>query len=232
MQSRPRRIIVSGWFRCGNKWLARLLGYYLPRTSIEVSHFEAGYYWDDFHWDRTASQCDTCFVHTRRDPRDAFVSWYYLLALSENSVMPAGVTFKEYLTWLLTQEHLPFRRYTEGWLKLLARKPHNMLTTSHERAMADRAGVLRRLVTAMGYSIDEGGIQRAAAQSAGEDGRPRYEGGQWVGERTVARGTAGEWKRHFDAADARLIEDAYGDLIERLGYGGDEHWSALLAGKG
>jgi len=33
-------------------------------------------------------------------------------------------------------------------------------------------------------------------------------------------------------ATSRLIEDAYGDLIERLGYGGDEHWTALLAGKG
>ena len=232
---RKRRIRVDGWFRCGNQWLQRLLGYYLgDSVVVNAGHMMAGNYWADARWDREPGEvCSTYVIHTQRDPRDAFVSWYYMLRLGKNSVLPRrGMTFREFLTWLPTQEHLDFRSYTEGWLKLLRFEPHNVLATSHEALMANRAGELRRLIQAMGYPVDETRIQAAAQRSAGEPGRATYRDGQWDENEYVPCGRLGEWKRHFDAEDARLIEDAYGDLIERLGYGGDEHWTALLAGKG
>lgn len=228
-------IRVDGWFRCGNQWLQRLLRYYLGNSVIvNAGHMMAGNYWVDARWDREPGEvCDTYVIHTQRDPRDAFVSWYYMLQLGKNSALPRrGMTFDEFLAWLPTQKHLDFRSYTEDWLKLLHFEPHNILTTSHEALFADRAGELRRLIEAMGYPVDETRIQAAAARSANESGRATYRDGGWDASQTVPCGTIGEWKRHFDAEDARLIEDAYGDLVERLGYGGDEHWAALLAEKG
>jgi len=227
-----KQIIVCGWVRCGNQWLQRLFQCYFGwDMEVKRSHLPVANHFDhDIRWDRQPGEiCDTYLIHTQRDLRDAFVSWYYLLFTTQPRVA-GNWTFNEYLLWLTTQRTAPLRNHIESWLKLEPLQPDNVLWTSHERACADRAGELRRMVSEMGYPVDEKRIALAAHILEVEPPRLAYTGQGPVQEtkRTEPRGIPGMWKTHFDAKGARIVEDFCGDLIRRLGYGGDPDWERLL----
>jgi hypothetical protein len=219
-----KRVIVCGWVRCGNQWLQRLFqSYFGQQLAVEVSHLTVGSHFDsDLRWDD--GPYDTYFIHTQRDPRDAIVSWYYWLSQGELYI-PEGITFQEYLSWLIEEHYYPLRTYAESWLKLKALRPANVSWTSHERALADREGELRRFLSEMGHPVDEVRANLSARLLEREPPRPAY---PQLASETEPCGISGKWKTHFDAEDARLIEDYCGDLIVRLGYGGDPDWERLL----
>jgi hypothetical protein len=227
-----RRIIICGWVRCGNQWLQRLFEHYFgPEMPVEISHMTVGSHFDvDIRWDREPGEiCDTYLVHTRRDLRDAFVSWYYLLTPGK-LYLPAGTTFKEYLAWLTEERYYPLHKYVGSWLKLETLAPANVSWTSHERARDDRKGELIRIVGEMGYPVDEQHADLAAQLLALEPPRAAYTG-QVPTQETAKEepcGVPGMWKTHFDTGDVHMIEDFCGDLIVRLGYGGDPDWERLL----
>jgi len=249
-------ILVCGWVRCGNRWIARLLAYYGDRgqeiefdrlfardywkgrltvlyfgreVTIRISHIPAYGYWENGAWNRLLGKMeDTHIVHVRRDPRDAFVSWYYMLRESGLTLLPGPRTWKAYLRWLPAQVHQPFRLHAESWLGLEKANPPNVSWTSHERMREDRVWELLHLVAAMGIPLDYERARYAASVLEGEPDRPAYVGTGKETDHTEPRGIPGMWRTHFDAEDARLIENHFGDLIERLGYGGDPHWQALL----
>ena len=246
-----KHIVVCGWVRCGNRWLARLLAYYadereeidpsarfgqdywkatLPvhyfgkAATIAVSHFPAYGFWEDGAWTcRDSEAQDTYLIHTQRDPRDAFVSWYYVLR-EGGMLSPEGQTWKGYLSWLTEQEYCPFRYYVQSWLTLKAASLPNITWVSHEWMREHRAESLLYLVEQMGFPPDEERARYAADILESEPYRASYlQPGV-----PIERGIPGKWKRLFDAEDARLVEDFCGDLIVALGYGGDPNWERLL----
>ncbi len=245
-------VVVCGWPRNGNRWIARLLLRYGDRReeddvnewhweyywivkrrvtysgremTVAVSHLTAQTYWCDGSWNWHRGEAgDVHLVHVRRDPRDAFVSRFHFLHRKKR-LSPDRSEWKSYLRWLDDEDPLyPVRDYYESWLALEETNPPNVAWVSHEEMRADRAGGLLRLAAWLGIPLDEERARRAGAALEAQPPRARYDGG----EGQTARGTPGIWKAHFDAQDARLIEDFCGDLIVRLGYGGDPHWEALL----
>ena len=97
-----KKVVINGWVRCGNRWLARLLFYYADeagRGNIEIlaqEHYwfgktQANYFGQPAtirvsHMDAVAYKnidSDAYIIHIKRDPRDVFVSWYYLLLRSD-----------------------------------------------------------------------------------------------------------------------------------------------------
>jgi len=248
-----KRIVVCGFPRSGNRWIIRLLAYYADErgdagaevrarfdrnywaaripvhyfgqpAAIEISHIAAQGYWVDDHWnDRRGAPGDTHLVHTWRDPRDVFVSWYYLLRKDSPLLSPGERTWKGYLSWLPRQRDQPFRPYVESWLDLEEKGAPNISWVHHEEMIEDRATGLLRIAEEMGLPADPERAQYAADILEREPHRaPYYAGGP------TRRGVPGEWKAHFDAQDARMVEDFCGDLIVRLGYGGDQDWERLL----
>ena len=231
-----KRVTINGWVRCGNRWLTRLLmcyadkpeenyeaffyqNYWLAKVTpvyfghpmeIQISHLGAGSYQeiDD----------DTYVIHTKRNPQDAFVSWYHMLL--QSSVLRGNErTWKGYLSWLTTQPLHPFREYTEGWLAMEEKSPGGFLWTSHEYAKDNKAEELLRLMKGMDMQEDLQRAEFAASILNADANRPSVTPG------TKRRGES-VWKYYYDAQDVQFIEHEYGDLISKLGYS-DKDWDIL-----
>jgi hypothetical protein len=233
------KIIITGWVRCGNRWLARLLMHYADDTVENAEVFLARNYWhtkaEVTYFGQSVEirvshigalsyrdiDDDTYIIHTKRDPRDAFVSWYY--TLQRDRILPMDRrTWKRYLPWLILQRHqLPFHEYTDGWLALEEEDPARFLWTSHEYAKDHKAGELLRFMEGMGIRVSPERAEYAAGILDAEPERGAYKIAG-AAERGIST-----WRQHFDAQDAWFIEQLYGDLIVRLGYD-DEDWQELV----
>jgi len=235
------KIVVTGWVRCGNRWLARLLMSYADNFQNEADKaFTERYYWEskisvtyfgrpvEIQVSHLAANAyrkigkNTYIIHTKRDPRDVFVSWYYLLLQGDEPLPIEKRMWKDYLPWLLEQQHHPYRKYVESWLALKEESPPRFIWTRHEYARDHKVQELLRFMDSMGIEGDLARAERAAKVLEMESDRTAY---KIPG--TSKRGVSGTWKQHFDKEDAQLIEQAFGDLIVKLGYD-DLEWRVLL----
>lgn len=158
-------------------------------------------------------------IYVVRDPRDVAVSYFYQrlrkkldLALdlseyveefvAEDSIWPSG--WSDHVGgWLGRQNEAGFRlvRYED-----LKRRPIETFGTILESIGIDLPSDEIRPY-----------VEMASFEEMSKLEKPKSEARQ-AGPRFIRRGEAGGWREDLGTAQARLIEDRYGDLMLRLGY--------------
>jgi hypothetical protein len=241
------RIYTVGWPRSGNVHLGHLLsgalgehsGFANPRSrgggrddakcpAVCQSHNMAwrgppgNLFWGNRLAYRNLHD-DERLIWIVRDPRDTAISAWMLGKDSRR--YPPDYPLLAYLV-----DHFAIRnasgppcgwaKFTEGWMQAVEEKP--IVQVRHEVLLADREGELRRILRELGLPENDAHIAEVVARKARER-RPAYDG-------TGAATQPGrpEWPYHFGPTEAQFLNGYCGETMERLRYGGEPEWLALL----
>ncbi len=144
-------------------------------------------------------------IEVVRDGRDVCVS---LEDMARRHFWPPPDRQRQVETWL---------RYVRAGRALAAREDlaDRVLTVRFEAALAAPADTLARLFAFAGLRAEPALVERIVAESAFAraprtgPGRPRR------------KGTVGDWRHQFTAAEVQLFERLAGDTARALGYGGE-----------
>jgi hypothetical protein len=102
----------------------------------------------------------------------------------------------------------------DGWAD--ARRTH---LVRYEDLRAEPARVLRDVLTFLGCDVSEDACRSAVEQAELERMRELH---PTLGERFFRKGAVGAGRHAFDDTLAGVVVETIGDLLERLGYGGEE----------
>jgi len=235
------RIYTVGWPRSGNVHLGHLLSgalgersrFISPRSrggngedaecpTVCQSHNMAWYgppgnlFWGNRLVYRNLRD-DERLVWIVRDPRDTAISAWQLG--KESRYYPPNYPLLAYLTDHFTSRNSSgspcgWAEFTGGWMQAAEEMP-SIVQVRHEALIADREGELRRILRELGLPEDDAHIAEVVTRKAREK-RPAYDG-------TGAATQPGqpEWPNYFGPTEARFLDRYCGDLMERLGYGGE-----------
>ena len=176
-----------------------------------------------------------------RDPRDLFVSFYHYENSYEksdqNSVLyesyshdktrPADEDFYAYLkAKLLIKSHPWFfySQFLDAWLN----RP-DVCVIRYEDCLKEPEAQLIRMLRFAGDIIDLDRVSDTIAETSFKAitkkkyGKARNSGEQ-DNSKFHRKGTAGDWKNHFNEASCRLLETIEGSSLRRLGYEKDSSW--------
>jgi hypothetical protein len=167
------------------------------------------------------SDSGPCFF-VIRDIRDTLVSLYFSMRYSHTDRgFPHIVRFREEVEGMSDSEGIAhtfrtrsaaFMRVQESWLD--SGKP----VLKYEELLADAGGVLGGFFDAVGFDHDRAALVKAIAANSFEK-----KFGRALGEKDIKshgrQGAPGDWKNYADPAVEAVIEERFGSLLEKCGYG-------------
>lgn len=248
-----KEVFVVGYPRSGNTWTARLLGDVLasrvtgfPGESplaedgpdrkgpyiVRQSHLRVtrGKDFDDlvgnynFYIDNYDKNNDPAIVHVIRDPRDMLVSYMYYhriptLLLTCECVMTENNPLS--CSW---------GNYVNGWMDA-SRIISRMITVRYGDLLSETEIELTRILRWLGLKYNKDRIRPSVDRQSFRKKREAiqrleglYYGTRIMHLRHMRKGKAGDWKNHFNRSCGKKVEEAYGELMQELGYEDNRNW--------
>ncbi len=218
-------IVSNGAFKSGSSWLFRIvklltdypsppeaylnpavshpsiaeerLAEFLERIDLAHNNYLSKNHLKHAHQrDLLLSNPDVVVVGVQRDLRDVVVSAYYHYKWRE----PYEGTFYEFYWTRGRQIADRVRRYNLVWAAPAA----NLYVARYESLLNDFAGEMRRICAVLSVPYEEETIQRINKATDFTTWKARS------GSKHLRKGTAGDWRNHFDRAmtgDIQQIED-------------------------
>lgn len=221
-------IFTTGYPRCGNTWLDRILSDALrsplqvkPREVVEYfgpdphdgkyvvrkTHFYANQY-NGIGYSNMPSK----MVMIMRDPRDMAVSVMYYRNVQPDLMSVMKSVF-------LNQNHpgipvIGYRWFTESWFE----SPDYTAITKYEELQHNGAKELQRihkLIT--GKTMTEKDAEGVMYRQRFDRWKSRY-------PHSMRKGVSGDWHNHFTQKEGSFLEAAIGDIMLEQGYTEDSDW--------
>lgn len=215
-------IFTTGFPRCGNTWLDRILSDVLraplqtkPDEVIEYfgpdphdgdyvvrkSHFYANQY-NGVGYSGFPSK----IVWIQRDPRDMAVSvMFYRRAQPDLMSVLKSVFLNQNIPGIPV---IGYRWFMEGWLA----SDDLTYSTKYETLHADPANEIRRIYKAVtGKDITVKEAEQVAYRQRFDRWKTRY-------PHSMRRGEAGNWRKYFTKKEGSFLTAAAGDLMLSQGY--------------
>ena len=163
-------------------------------------------------------------VYLLRDGRDVAVSYYFF---SQRNGRYEG-SFADFLRLFLAG-HLdgygPWQVHVRSWLDSPLADSGDLLVIRYEDMLSDPEVNLARAVEFLGVAADPERLRAAVEAHRFERMRKRSSVSPRVRSTAVRddipivrKGTAGDWRNHFDAEAQELFTAHAGDVLERCGY--------------
>lgn len=248
-----REIIVVGFPSSGNTWTARLIGdalrsrvtgfpgekplaedgpdrkgpYIIRQSHLRVTHAKdctslvSSY---NFYVDMYDKNNDPAIVHALRDPRDVAVSYMYYHELPSLSASCER---------LITGDNPVSRSwgtYVQEWLDI-ATSIARITTVRYTDLRSDTYGVLCNTFNTLGIKYDRRAIAPAINRQSFKKKKEAIDRGEGIYSYNTAiqahhmrKGIVGDWKNHFNRSCGQRIEEAFGGLMQELGYEDNRDW--------
>lgn len=226
--STKEEIYTTGFPRCGNTWLDRILSdmlraplQTLPNEVIEYfgpAPHDGDYVVRKTHW--YASEYSGTGYHGKpskviwiqRDPRDMITSMMFY-----RNAEPDLIGVMDSVVWNRPHDKVGehgYRAFMESWLEAETydyMTRYELLHSQPEIELQKIAAVI------IGKPMNSGWIK-------GVIHRQRFDRWAWRYEHSMRLGIAGDWKNHFRQEHGKYITEAIGDLMLSQGYIDDLDW--------
>ncbi|MEX0885481.1 MAG: sulfotransferase [Phycisphaeraceae bacterium] len=155
-------------------------------------------------------------IHLIRDGRDVCVSgWFHNLREKGDAFRQQFPDLAAYIPVMAGQKWKPYIQHTR---QVGEQRPEQYLEVSYEQLQADPQPTVARLLAFLGVDASEAEVRTCI--DAGDF--RRLSGGRAQGEEArddfYRKGTAGDWRNHFDARCEAVFMQHAGDLLQQLGY--------------
>ena len=226
--STKEEIFTTGFPRCGNTWLDRILSdmlkaplQTLPKEVIEYfgpAPHDGNYVVRKTHWYACEYSGEgyhgkpSKIIWIQRDPRDMTVSMMFYRSVQPDLIRVMD-SFARDRPHKVVGAH-GYRSFMESWLKA---KTYDYLT-HYELLHSQPLVELRNISKAIfGKPLDDEYLD-------GVYYRQRFDRWAWRYEHSMRKGVAGDWKKHFKQEHGKYITEAIGDLMMSQGYIDDLDW--------
>jgi Sulfotransferase domain len=241
----PDDTFIVSYPRSGNTWTRFLLANILhpkePVTffSIEELIPDASAY-SNLHlkriprprWIKTHEYFDHRYkkvIYVVRDPRDVVISYYHFQRKYRH--IPDDYPFETYVSDFIDGTKVSSSWGTWGenvgsWIGARLGTPHFLLLR-YEDLVLDTFGELQRMSEFVGTGSDPGLISQAVERSSAERLKEmeKQQADQWISTRNkrpdipfIRQAEAGAWRSKLSPESVSLIENAWGMLMQSLGY--------------
>ena len=230
---------VMEYPKCGGSWIRNMIQQCLGGKPYSLNGLVGRRSVVQLHALYSRRHCKPVVVV--RDPRDAFVSYYYhentYYGSKDNLAIHRHFQrqlerdlrddFAAYLDAKLTNRTFPpfsFRQFVDSWHG----RPGSCLVR-YEDFLKDAPGTLRKVLDFIGVAVEDEQIRQAVAdQSFAKLTKQLYgverQRGEGETDKFMRKAIAGDWKNHFNETSCRLFERYEGDTLRRLGYETETGW--------
>lgn len=166
-------------------------------------------------------------IYIVRDPRDVAVSYYHYHV--KVRMIDEGCPMEEYVSRFVSGSLDPFGTWGENvgsWLG--TRRDHDkFLLLQYEQMLQEPVRELRRIASFLSIDATQSRLDNAIEASSADVMREmeREQSGMWATTKRsrtdkafVRSSKAGGWRSELPEASVAAIEEAWGDLMEDLGY--------------
>ncbi len=166
-------------------------------------------------------------VYIVRDPRDVLVSYYHHLIKCRR--IDSSYPLEKFAAQFISGEFDSYGSWYEnvaGWIRV--KKPgKELLLVRYEDMLADTMRELERIIVFLGIERNFDHISAAINRSSKESMQEleRKQADQWETTKGtnlnlpfVREGKAGTWEGYLPVLVTDMIEDAWGDVMQELGY--------------
>jgi len=247
-----KEVIVVGFPSSGNTWTARLIGDVLksrvtgfpgekpiaedgPERNgpyiIRQSHLRVEHTGGDglvgnfnFYFDKYDKNNAPSIVHALRDPRDVIVSYMYYHELPSLSAT---------CDCIITGNNPVSRSwgaYVQEWIDI-APSIARIATVRYTDLRSDTYDVLRSTLDTLGLKYNASAIAPAIKRQSFKRKKAAIDRGEGIYSYNTAiqahhmrKGVVGDWKNHFNRSCGQRVEEAFGGLMESLGYESNRDW--------
>jgi estrone sulfotransferase len=240
----PDDVFVVSYPKSGNTWmrflLANLLHPEIPLTFANVEQIAPSVYENYDYKIRRAPRPRVIkthepyrphyrrVIHIVRDPRDVALSFYHRLT-AVNRFNPDNTVEDFIRTKFVTGTVSHLGNWAENvgsWIGAREGTP-DYIMLRYRDIKDDTVAALRKIVNLLGVEADDQQLKHAAEASSADNMRKleKETGHKW---KTLKNGTfvraakAGGWRTALTPTAARLIGDAFGPMMQRLGYDPNE----------
>jgi hypothetical protein len=242
------RVVQLTWSKCGSQWVRDVLTapelFPFSQTSWQgeglADHLSQWpqqadrTFWGPIfgasyeNWVRHRREGDKAVV-VLRDPRDRIVSLAYSLTYSHRS-NPFLDAAREISLCLTPSRRLMLAIVLDGGLfapSLLSwggkKSTASEYVTSYEKLVNDSYGEYARIMAFLGWDVPDHVLRTVVDRLSFERRSGRRPGNENIYSH-YRMGKPGDWRRHFDARLARLLEALLPNLVVALGYETSSDW--------
>ncbi|MBT8196102.1 MAG: sulfotransferase domain-containing protein [Bacteroidia bacterium] len=167
-------------------------------------------------------------IYIVRNPFSVSVSYYF--HLKKRFIIPSTMTFSDYLTKFVRGEFDDYGTWAENagsWTGARNKNKNNFLLIKYADLKSDTMGELRKMIDFIGLDSSDQKLSQAVKNSSFDEMKrlEKTEQSSHVKLKNtdlsipiVRSGELDEWKRHFSDEDIKLIENYFGDVMDRLSY--------------
>lgn len=166
-----------------------------------------------------------------RDPRDVLVSWVFSTAISHRHTDTTRL-LREVLAALsmpncLRVGMLKLGSHDTYWRSWSARPRNDAEFVTDYRQLVEDPEEFRRIFAFLGWSIPDRVLAQVLHRLSFQvrSGRER---GEEDPNSHYRKGTAGDWKNHFDRTVGRIFEMRHPGMLLEMGYEQDPNWAEQL----
>ncbi|MBL4654239.1 MAG: sulfotransferase domain-containing protein [Bacteroidia bacterium] len=171
-------------------------------------------------------------VYLVRDPRSVAVSYYYLLKRDRR--IPENIIFKDYLKDFIQGNYSQgmysnfgsWEEHVGSWIGGIGHDDNRFLIIKYEDLRANTNIELKKIANFFDLSNDDDQIEKAIEYSSMENMKNFSNQRKELHEKMkidtsipfIRKGSADEWKEHFDEESLSLLYDKFGPIMNKVGY--------------
>lgn len=165
-------------------------------------------------------------VYLVRDPRSVAVSYFFFL--KKKNRLPTKLSFSEFLPYFLEGRLDPYGSWAENvgsWLGGCGYDNGRFLLIRYEDLRKDTAENFKKILDFYNIQYNKNEIKDAIEASSFESTKKQYLEEKQIDEPQieeqqidVRKGDLDEWKAYFGERDHKMLLDAFGPVMEKVGY--------------